>query len=140
MKLNPLGQVPCLQVEEDKLIPESLINCDYLEAAFPDKKPLKSADPYTNAQHSLIAESFNGVIGAFYKFSRKTEKDADKILIDALDNNVVKKLKTKFFGGLKKKFIIFFCFFLIRYFYRLVRIILLIFEILITFLFIEMNW
>ena len=99
LNLNPAGLVPCLHLGEGKLIPESLITAEYLDQAYPENK-LTPSDPYTNAQHKLIVEGFSKVITAFYKFVRKTDPDADKLLADALEVAVEKKLFDNYFGGI----------------------------------------
>ncbi len=99
LELNPAGLVPCLHLDEGKLIPESLITADFLDESYPDNK-LTPSDPYTNALHKLIVEGFSKVTTAFYKLLRKTDPEAEKLLADALELAVEKKLTTNYFGGI----------------------------------------
>jgi glutathione S-transferase len=98
LNLNPAGLVPCLHLSKGMLIPESLITAEYLDEAYPDNK-LTPNDPYTKALHKLIVEGFSKVITAFYKLVRKTDDNADKLLSDALEGAVEKKLTNNYFGG-----------------------------------------
>ena len=96
LELNPLGQVPCLQLDEKRVIPESLIVCEYLDSAYPENK-LTPEDPYVNAQHKLIVEAFSKVITNFYKIFRDDPTGLAPFT-EALEA-FEKKLQTKFFGG-----------------------------------------
>ena len=93
MKLNPAGAVPCLHLNEDQVIPESLIICDYLDSVYPQNK-LTSSDPYKNAMDKLLVERFSKVIGFFYKFLRNTEPNADKGIADSLEEIIENKLNS----------------------------------------------
>ncbi len=96
MDLNPLGQVPCLQFDDGRAIPESLIVCEYLDSAYPENR-LTPSDPYTKAQHQLLVEAFSKVITIFYKVYRG-DSTAAPSLMDALEG-FEKKLESKYFGG-----------------------------------------
>src|ERR1700733_5786424 len=53
---HPLGKVPCIEVgEENQLIWESQVICDYLDEKYPDK-PLHSKDPFKKAQDRLFID------------------------------------------------------------------------------------
>jgi glutathione S-transferase len=96
LDLNPLGQVPCLQFDDGRAIPESLIVCEYLDSAYPENR-LTPSDPYTKAQHQLLVEAFSKVITIFYKVYRG-DSTAAPSLMDALEG-FEKKLESKYFGG-----------------------------------------
>lgn len=49
VKINPRGQVPAL-VHDGKVITESTVICEYLDAIFPDQVPLRPKDEYWRAQ------------------------------------------------------------------------------------------
>jgi glutathione S-transferase len=104
--LNPLGAVPCLHIDQNKSIPESLVVSEYLEAKYPDPK-LQPSDPFTNAQHKLIVDFFaNKVITNFYKFLRdKDQAEAGKALTEGLQLAVENKLNSNFFGGIENTFL-----------------------------------
>jgi glutathione S-transferase len=53
LKLNPLGRVPTLVLDDGRALPESEVICEYLEETFPSP-PLLPADPWQRAQVRLI--------------------------------------------------------------------------------------
>ena len=54
LKINPLGRVPTLELDDGRTLPESEVICEYLEDAFPTPT-LRPADPWARAQVRLIA-------------------------------------------------------------------------------------
>jgi glutathione S-transferase len=97
LKLNPLGQVPCLQHDDGRVLPESLIVCDYLDDIYPEHK-LRPSDPYTRARHSLLLEIFSKILPLFYKVARNDDEAARKEIFDKLDYFET-NLTEDFFGG-----------------------------------------
>jgi glutathione S-transferase len=89
--------VPCLQFDDGRVIPESLIVSEYLDNAYPETK-LTPSDPYIKAQHQLIVESFSKVITIFYRVYRG-DSTATPDLMEALET-FEKKLESKYFGGI----------------------------------------
>lgn len=53
-KINPLGRVPTLELDDGRTLPESEVICEYLEDAFPTPS-LRPADPWARAQVRLIS-------------------------------------------------------------------------------------
>ena len=53
LKLNPLGRVPTLVLDDGRALPESEVICEYLEETFPSP-PLLPADPWQRAQVRLL--------------------------------------------------------------------------------------
>jgi len=53
LKLNPLGRVPTLVLDDGRALPESEVICEYLEEIFPTP-PLLPADPWERAQVRLV--------------------------------------------------------------------------------------
>jgi glutathione S-transferase len=53
LKLNPLGRVPTLVLDDGRALPESEVICEYLEESFPSP-PLLPADPWQRAQVRLL--------------------------------------------------------------------------------------
>jgi len=53
LKLNPLGRVPTLVLDDGRALPESEVICEYLEEIFP-APPLLPADPWERAQVRLL--------------------------------------------------------------------------------------
>jgi glutathione S-transferase len=54
LRLNPIGRVPTLVIDDGRALPESEVICEYLEDAFPDP-PMLPADPWGRAQVRLIS-------------------------------------------------------------------------------------
>ncbi len=54
LRVNPLGRVPALVLDDGRAIPESEVICEYLEDAFPEPA-LLPADPWARAQVRLIS-------------------------------------------------------------------------------------
>ncbi len=97
-KINADGLVPTLQLDEDRIIGESLIICDYLDTAYPNNNIIP-ADPYEFAVHKLIVQAFNKPMGLFYKLAKKIDTSAGPQLNDELAK-FISHLKGKlFFGG-----------------------------------------
>jgi glutathione S-transferase len=53
LKLNPLGRVPTLVLDDGRALPESEVICEYLEEIFPSPA-LLPADPWERAQVRLL--------------------------------------------------------------------------------------
>lgn len=60
LQKNPSGLVPVLEDSRGRLICESLITCEYLDEAYPEKK-LFPDDPYERACQRMILELFSKV-------------------------------------------------------------------------------
>jgi glutathione S-transferase len=54
LKINPLGRVPTLELDDGRTLPESEVICEYLEDAYPTPT-LRPADPWALAQVRLIS-------------------------------------------------------------------------------------
>jgi glutathione S-transferase len=54
LKINPLGRVPTLELDDGRTLPESEVICEYLEDAYPEPT-LRPADPWARAQVRLIS-------------------------------------------------------------------------------------
>jgi glutathione S-transferase len=54
MRLNPIGRVPTLVLDDGRALPESEVICEYLEDAFPEPS-LRPADAFGRAQVRLIS-------------------------------------------------------------------------------------
>ena len=54
LKLNPLGRVPTLELDDGRALPESEVICEYLEDTYPTPT-LRPADPWARAQVRLIS-------------------------------------------------------------------------------------
>ena len=96
--INPSGTVPCLQLDETRCMPESMIVAEYLDNAYPENKLIPS-DPYTQACHKLIIEAFTKVIPYYYKLALKSDLNAGPDFNAALETFMV-NLKEDYFGGI----------------------------------------
>lgn len=54
LKINPLGRVPTLELDDGRTLPESEVICEYLEDVYPSPT-LRPADPWSRAQVRLIS-------------------------------------------------------------------------------------
>jgi glutathione S-transferase len=54
LKINPIGRVPTLVLDDGRALPESEVICEYLEDAFPEPS-LRPADPWDRAQMRLLS-------------------------------------------------------------------------------------
>ena len=54
LKINPLGRVPTLELDDGRTLPESEVICEYLEDLYPTPT-LRPADPWDRAQVRLIS-------------------------------------------------------------------------------------
>jgi len=54
LRINPIGRVPTLVLDDGRALPESEVICEYLEDAFPNP-PLLPTDPWARAQVRLIS-------------------------------------------------------------------------------------
>nr|UOU03284.1 glutathione S-transferase omega 1 [Brachionus rubens] len=100
--INPSGQVPCLQLDDGRAIPESLVVSEYLDQVFPENKLIPS-DPYKNAMQKLIIEALGKVTGPFYKLLFGDASASDDLLkgLDYYEN----KLENNYYGGDKPAFV-----------------------------------
>ncbi|XP_017284929.1 glutathione S-transferase omega-1 [Kryptolebias marmoratus] len=105
LEKNPLGLVPTLETPAGEVIYESLITCDYLDEAYPEKK-LLPAPPFAKAQQKMMLEHFSKVALYIYKIPKGRMKDQDvsgleaelKEMFTRLNEHLL-KTKTKFLGG-----------------------------------------
>lgn len=54
LKVNPIGRVPALQLDDGRVLPESEVICEYLEQLYPEP-PLLPADPWQRARVRLLS-------------------------------------------------------------------------------------
>ena len=54
LKINPIGRVPTLVLDDGRALPESEVICEYLEDAFPEPA-LRPADPWGRARMRLLS-------------------------------------------------------------------------------------
>jgi glutathione S-transferase len=54
LKINPIGRVPALVLDDGRALPESEVICEYLEDAFPEPS-LRPEDPFERARMRLLS-------------------------------------------------------------------------------------
>jgi glutathione S-transferase len=54
LRINPIGRVPTLVLDDGRALPESEVICEYLEDAYPEPS-LRPADPWGRARMRLIS-------------------------------------------------------------------------------------
>lgn len=97
LSLNPLGQVPCAQFDDGRVVPESEILCEFLEDAFGNQRRLLSTDPYLKAHEKLHVTEFDKIIALFYNALKADKSEEQKVL------EKFKKALTQFDSKLKDK-------------------------------------
>ena len=60
LERNPLGMVPVLE-QDDKLLYESLVVCDYLEDVYPNNR-LTPTDPYRKARDAMLVDFYGNKV------------------------------------------------------------------------------
>jgi len=105
---NPNGKVPVLELKKNgRILYESLVVAEYLDEAFPQKRPMANQDPFLKAWDKVLVEEFSKVESHFFSILsllRKedaTIKDSLGQLKQALDpfEKELKSRGTPFFGG-----------------------------------------
>lgn len=54
LKINPIGRVPTLVLDDGRALPESEVICEYLEDAYPEPS-LRPSDPFERARMRLLS-------------------------------------------------------------------------------------
>ena len=54
LRINPIGRVPTLVLDDGRALPESEVICEYLEDAYPEPS-LRPADPWNRARMRLLS-------------------------------------------------------------------------------------
>lgn len=84
LKLNPLGRVPTLVLDDGTALPESEVICEYLEDAFPTPS-MRPADPVERARMRLISRLSDvyvvmAMVPLFsYSAQRRPDRDQAKV-------------------------------------------------------------
>jgi len=85
-RINPMGRIPTLVLEDGRVLPESEVICEYLEDTYPEPS-LRPADPYDRARMRLVARlcDFYAVMAMvpLFNASGQRRKDWDFAKIDA---------------------------------------------------------
>ncbi|KAI4503813.1 hypothetical protein M0802_001216 [Mischocyttarus mexicanus] len=101
LEKNPLGKVPCIELNGGEVLYESLIIAEYLDEAYPKNK-LFPLNPLAKAKDKLLIERFNGVITNMHKLCEGMvdgELFSEALAsLEFFDRELVKR-RTPFFGG-----------------------------------------
>jgi glutathione S-transferase len=97
LEKNPAGTLPVLEHDDGRVLYESLIVSDYLDAMYADNQ-LNPADPYVKAKHSLTVEMFSRVTAAYQKVLRANTPESLNDLNKSYEY-FEKYLVTDYFGG-----------------------------------------
>jgi glutathione S-transferase len=95
-KLNPAGEVPVLQHDDGRLLNESLIISEYLDAIFPQNS-VTPKDAFQKAKHQILIGSVSDILSGFWQVMQKAEGAA--VNMDKVFGNFEKSLIDNFFGG-----------------------------------------
>lgn len=102
LEKNPMGKVPCIELEDGEILYESLIIAEYLDAAYPKKK-LYPSDPLAIAKDKLLIEKFKNVITTMYKLylDPTVSRDVFNEVLNGLEifEKELVKRGTPFFNG-----------------------------------------
>lgn len=98
-KLNPAGEVPVLQHDDGRLLNESLIISEYLDAIFPHSS-VTSKDAFQKAKHQILIGSVSDILSGFWQVMQKAKGAAANM--DNVFENFEKSLLDNFFGGSKE--------------------------------------
>jgi glutathione S-transferase len=95
LKINPIGRVPALVLDDGRVLPESEAICEYLEDAFPEPS-LRPADPFERARMRLISRicDFYVVMAMvpLFNLSARSRRHWEPAVVDAAAGKVAEAL------------------------------------------------
>ncbi|XP_032234379.2 glutathione S-transferase omega-1 [Nematostella vectensis] len=102
---NPRGLVPMIEMPDGRLLPESLLCCEYLDELFP-QNPMYPSDAFEKNRQRLLIDRFGKVTSSFYQMlMRDMDEDALKGQTETLNKDLSlyeNELKNRtFFAGEK---------------------------------------
>jgi len=103
---NPLGKVPCLEID-GKVLYESLITADFLDEVYRDTRVLYSKDPFQKSQDRIMVELFTKVVSHFYKVLKEARsgeeswKESYENLLSGVEifEKEITRRDSQFYGG-----------------------------------------
>ncbi|XP_078040829.1 pyrimidodiazepine synthase [Augochlora pura] len=102
LEKSPYGKVPCIEMDGEETLYESLIIADYLDEVYPQNK-LYPNNPLAKAKDKLLIEKFNSVISTIYKLylNTSTVRDVFEEALKGLElfERELTTRNTAFFGG-----------------------------------------
>ncbi|GFN91102.1 omega glutathione s-transferase [Plakobranchus ocellatus] len=103
LALNPLGQVPVLQID-DKVVVESTATCDWLDDVYPENR-LQPNDPYRRAWDRVLTEYMGKLSSAFFAILRSQPGDIPEKIVELekhfkfYEDKLGARNEGPFFGG-----------------------------------------
>ena len=95
LKINPIGRVPTLVLDDGRALPESEVICEYLEDAFPGPS-LRPADPWERARMRLLNRicDFYLVMAMvpLFNLSARSRRHWDRQVVEAATGKVAEAL------------------------------------------------
>ena len=100
MSRNPAGSVPTIEHDDGKIVYDSMIVCEYLDALYNENKLIPS-DPYIRARQQIVLDAFARVTAAYFKTVRTANPDSLNDLNKSLDyfEKTLKNENVNYFGG-----------------------------------------
>jgi glutathione S-transferase len=95
LKINPIGRVPTLVLDDGRALPESEVICEYLEDAFPEPS-LRPADPWGRARMRLLSRicDFYVVMAMvpFFNLSARSRRHWEPAAVEAAAGKLAEAL------------------------------------------------
>jgi glutathione S-transferase len=95
LRVNPIGRVPTLVLDDGRALPESEVICEYLEDTFPEP-PLRPSDPWARARMRLLNRicDFYLVMAMvpLFNLSARSRRHWDRQVIGAATGKVAEAL------------------------------------------------
>jgi glutathione S-transferase len=86
LKINPIGRVPTLVLDDGRALPESEVICEYLEDAYPEPS-LRPADPWARARMRLLSRICDFYVvmamAPFFNLSARSRRHWEPAAIEA---------------------------------------------------------
>jgi glutathione S-transferase len=95
LKVNPIGRVPTLVLDDGRALPESEVICEYLEDAYPEPS-LRPADPWARARMRLLSRicDFYVVMAMvpLFNFSARSRRHWEPAAVEAATDKLAEAL------------------------------------------------
>lgn len=95
LKVNPIGRVPTLVLDDGRALPESEVICEYLEDAYPEPN-LRPADPWGRARMRLLSRicDFYVVMAMvpFFSLAGRSRRHWEPAVVEAASRKVAEAL------------------------------------------------
>ena len=95
LRVNPIGRVPALVLDDGRVLPESEVICEYLEDAYPEPS-LRPADPFERARMRLLSRicDFYVVMAMvpLFNLSGRSRRHWEPAVVEAASGKVAEAL------------------------------------------------